>query len=247
MGQDLEKINNSYLEFFDMPNNEDKINDALIRNALSGMTIHLPPEFILADARGKLSGAGHTKVQDHLKKCHECSALYRMIQKFLAAENEFDSSGTGEKISLPDALKSKVEMIALVNRKKDEIVIKVAEQLLPEESWFMIEPAISVIHKWRNKTALDYKQEDNGLLAAAFTSNEELGNKQNFDIINEAMIFVSVVCDLIVEKCENLSGIKHNLASYIEDASHTTKKIKWNFDNKDKIFSIFSVTFAEDE
>lgn len=247
MDQNLKGMNDSYLEFFKMSNNEDKINDALIRDALSEMTIHLPPEFILAYARGTLSEAGHAKIQNHLKDCHECSALYKMIQKFLAAENKFDSASTTEKISLPDVLKSKFELFALVNKKKNEITEQVVKLLLPEESWFMIGPAISVLQKWRDKTAFDYKREDSRFLAAAFTSGEELGNKQNFETVNEAMILVSFVCDLIIEKCKYSGDIEHNLANYIDDAGHIAKGIKLDKDVKNKMLRIFLVALTKDE
>ncbi len=229
-------------------NDNEMLNDKLIRKALSeiGNRLHLAPEFILADVQGELSADGHAKVQKHIKDCQECLTLYQMIKDYIEAEKETDLEEAKDgkvNIPLPESLMKKFELRNLINKDKEKIVAQTAKLFLAEESWFIIKPALKAIkNSHKNNVQLDYRGDNEELSVAAFSSGLRDKDKQELGLIANVYLFISILCELIVEKRSTFEEAKSSLAIDIQNASTQVDQICLD---DDKISSIRDIIIEQ--
>ena len=157
-----------------MDNSDDIMNSPQIRDILSELKgdVHIPFEFILADAEGKLSSDGHSKVASHLNICHECNNIFKHAEDFQKhAKDSDEEGGTPSSISINAALRQKLQLATTVNSKRDEVAKEIAQLLLPEDMWFSIKPSIVVYRNWLKSSVKIEVEEAEPLSVAAFSAS----------------------------------------------------------------------------
>ena len=199
---------------------ENEKNLKQILSSLKGKT-HIPDELIIADAKKELSEEGHSIVQSHLRECQKCVSVYSLAKESIVIEKEYDTVFR-EAVEAPPMsanLKSKAELVALLNSRKDQIVEEIAMLFLPEEQWFVIKKAITVIKNCQALDLSNHSEKTNKMLMAAFSSNTPRGYKQVLEIIEKSNEYTSIVFDKIVETCSSVNYIKLHLQSCVENVA----------------------------
>jgi hypothetical protein len=202
-----------------MKNNDDIMNNPKIKRLLSELEgkVHIPFELIVADAQGKLSSEGHSKVALHIKACKDCGEVFKLIKESLGYEKEgTDESGVASNIPVSAALQSKLKLAAAVNSKRDEIAANVAKLLLSKEAWFAIKPAIAAYRIWLN-TSVEKKTVGRDELAVAAFTGGSSGSREDFEIIISSVKFADYICDMLVERCNSLEEIEQKLLEFVDE------------------------------
>jgi hypothetical protein len=234
-----------------MNDNENFMNKEPFKQILPelGKQIHMPPEMILAYARGVLSQDGRSKVASHIKGCNECDDVFNLAKKFLKAEQEFDSNNFESKsaVHLNSRVKSKLELAALLNSKKDELVEMVAKLLLLEDSWISIRPTIIVARNRHEHSARTHKENADELPVAAFSSGTGLEGKRDYDVVIRVIGFVDLVCDLLLERCKTMAEIKSELPVCVDNAIAVLDSVKLSEKSSIEILKVLSKHLSTNE
>lgn len=230
-----------------MNDNEDFINKEPIKQMLSelGKHMHLPPETILAYAHGVLSQDGRSKVASHIKDCKECAEVFDFAKKFLKAEQEFDSEDLKSKsaVHLSPRVKSKLELVALLNSKKDELVKETAKLFLPQDSWTYIEAAVVTKRKSEKTSSCDAEEDMHNFPVSTSTGlpEEQLSPEEKCAILVEKIIdFVDFANELIIEQCEGIKDIEHKLAGCVDGAIVVLDALELDKQTMESIEKIFN-------
>lgn len=222
-----------------MSNNDNIMNNPKIKKMLSELKgkVHIPFELIVADAEGKLSPEGHSKIAAHIKACRQCEETFQLVKNSLDFEEDTKQEKPVTNISVSPALQPKLKLVAEINSKRDELIRKVAELLLPEESWFMIRAAITVYRDWLKTYAPTGAAVVEELQIAAF-SGGSAEDEEEFGIVIETLKFVDYLCDLITERCNNINEIQKMLPGFVEDAWAIFKETTLNQELEHSIFTV---------
>ena len=199
--------------------NNNIMNSPEIRKMLSELKgkVHIPSELILADAMGELSTEGHLKVISHIKDCEECEKILQAVKKSLDHEVDIDEQMDAiSNIPVEPKLGSKLKLAATVNSKRDEIAEKIALLLLSKDSWFCIRPAITVYRNWLKTSVETDVIESEELPVAAFSSGGA-EDREDFEVIINAVKFADYTCDLLVERCNSLEEVQQKLPEFAKD------------------------------
>jgi hypothetical protein len=228
-----------------MKNNDDIMNNPKIKRLLSELEgkVHIPFELIVADAQGKLSSEGHSKVALHIKACKDCGEVFKLIKESLGYEKEdADESGVASNIPVSAALQSKLKLAAAVNSKRDEIAEKVAKLLLLKEAWFAVEPAIAAYRNCLKISTETSGVEREELAVAAFTSGVS-ENREDFEIIISSVKFADYICDMLAERCNRLEEIEQKLPGFVDDAMAIFDEAKLDQSGKEKVLHLLKEIF----
>jgi len=227
-----------------MNDNENFMNKEPFKQILPelGKQMHMPPEMILAYARGVLSQDGRSKVASHIKDCKECTEVFNLANRFLKAEQEYDSEGLESKsaVHLSRRVKSKLELAVLLNSKKDELVEMVSKLLLPRKSWVSIQPAIIVAKNRHKHSARIHHEDEEELPVAAFSSGAGLEGKRDYDVVIRVIGFVDLVRDLLLERCKTMAEIKSELPVCVDNAIAVIDDVKLCRKSSTEILKVLS-------
>ena len=203
-----------------MDNAHDIQNDKWLREALGGLSreTHIPPEIILADARGDLTAEGHEIVASHVKDCGDCRAVVRLAEEAIRVESLPVPELSDSEVAMPKTLESKARLLARFNAKRDEIVEKVAQLLLPKEVWFSIKPTVAVVRNWSRTSQPKRVEYSNDLAAAAFSSEATSEQTKNFEVVINVVSLIDWIGDVLLERHNDLEKMRQELPSYVDQA-----------------------------
>lgn len=229
--------------------NDDIMNSPEIKKMLSGLKgkVHVPFELMVADAEGKLSSKGHSKVISHIKTCDECGKVFQVVKESLDYEVDIDEQmDTISTIPIEPKLGSKLKLAATVNSRRNEIAEKIARLLLSKDLWFCIKPAITVYRNWLKTSVETDVVESEELPVAAFSGSSE-ENMETFEVIINAVKFADYTCDLLVERCSSLREVQQQLLEFAKDAMVMFDDLKLDEEAKTKILGVLSENLSADE
>ena len=199
--------------------NNDIMDNPEIRRMLSEVKekVHLPFGLIVADAEGKLSPEGHLKIQSHITVCSECEEVFRIVKDSL--ESKEDSSEQDEALSIPigSTLRPQSKFVAKMNSQRNRIAERVSQLILPKALWFCIKPSIAVYRNWL-ESAIEAAGEERQELPIAAFSGSSSEQAEEFEVVRKAVGFADYVCDLAVERCDNLKEAEERLPGFVNDA-----------------------------
>jgi hypothetical protein len=227
------------LESQQMDNDEDIMNHPEIRDILANLKgdVHIPFELIVADAEGRLSDDGHSKVALHLSMCSECSDILRQVRRCLDHKEDNDEEdGTPLSISVNGVLKQKIELATVVNSKRDRVAEGIAQILLPESLWFSIKPTIAVYRNWLKSSVEVEADESEQLPIAAFPTSSPQ-DTENFQIIVNAVRSSDYICDLLVERCDSLDVVGQKLPELVDDGTALFDDVTFSTEAKEDLLS----------
>jgi len=224
-----------------MKNYDDIMNSPKIKKMLSELKdkVHVPFELIIAYAQEKLSSEGHSKIESHIKACKECEEVFQLVKESLSSEEKADKSDGVSNIPISLKLQPKLKLVAAVNSKRDEIAEKTAKLLLPKESWFAVKPGIAAYRNWLKTSMKTSDMEREELAVAAFTGGDS-EDREDFEIIISVVKFSDYICDLLTERCDNLSEIERKLLEFVNDGMAIFDEIEFAQTIKDKILQLLT-------
>jgi hypothetical protein len=229
--------------------NDDIMNSPEIKKLLSELKgkVHIPFELILADAMGRLSTEGHSKVLSHMKTCSECRNIRQYIKEAMDGKESFDGqNGFALNIPIGSVPQPKLKLVATVNSKRNKIAEETAKLFIPENSWFCIKPAITAYRNWlQSSTEADVAKTEE-LAVAAFTSGIS-DNRKDFEKVISAVKFADFICDLLVEHCNNLNEIEQKMSESVDDGMAMFDDLKLDEKAKNEILKVLSESLSTDE
>lgn len=217
-----------------MNGNEDFMNKEPLKQMLSGLgkQMHMSSEMILAYARGILSQEGRSEVASHIEGCNECADLFDVAKKLLKAEKEADSerSESGSKIQLRPTTKSKIELIAMLNAKRPQLVDVMLNSFVP--------PAPEAI--------ITDQQQFLSPSIVGSTLADQIEGQHRRDDVREIVNFILLVQYLIVEQCNDLKQMRQELPRCIDEAMVILHIAKHDEQARSKVTKMLSEVFFEE-
>jgi hypothetical protein len=188
-----------------MHNNQD--NDKSVEELLNKIKdrVHLSFPMISAYAEEMLSEEGMSKAGEHIMQCRQCRQVYEDIKKEI---EETEKPGFSEQDAIvpemSDKLRAKVNFVAEINPKRDEIAEKVAQKLIPQEFWPRIAFIISSLRSETDESAGESEAQTSGpdYSIAAFDSGEDAEYDNVYDTVKQAVSVVDMFLDLLLDKCD---------------------------------------------
>jgi len=166
--------------------------------------VHLSSEMIVAYASHVLSPEGQSKVEAHLAACNDCNELLIIAKDSLADErNPKLDELEAEVPPISVKLEAKMQLVCLVNSKKDDLTEQVARLLLPEDMQFAIRLAIDAMRDSEKSRPKERNVRSGGLRAAAFASGNDEDVKETMIIVGRVLDFVDSLCDNLIRHCVN--------------------------------------------
>ena len=230
-------------------NNESKskkIKDAI---RILADKMHTPGELLAAYAEGELSKEDVSIVESHLSKCEECRKVVAYMKKEFQQNKDESSSEAQNQLleKIPPAIDKKIELVARINSKRDEIAEKISKKLLPEISWSMIPITIKNMRETSPETKYRSSGESAEMAIAAFSAGTTASQSKTYEVIEQVLQFTDIASNLLIERCSGIDDIEEIIPQCIDEAFEITGDFKIDDHTKKLILEIIRESLTGDE